>query len=85
MPTFIMHTKFFTNQIRSTESEKELEKQALDHIHFKFPQVKWTNLVVIGPYEYIETFCAPNTDTALEIATMMRSFGKVHAEILPAS
>lgn len=85
VPTFIMHSKFSTDPIRSTESEKELEKQTVDQIHSKFPQVKWTNLVVIGPHEYIETFCAPNPDTALEIVSIMRSFGKAHIEVWPVS
>lgn len=85
MPTYIMHTKFPADPMCSTESEKELENQTVDHIHSKFPQVKWTNLFVIGPHEYIETFCAPNPETALEIVAIMRSFGKAHIEFWPAA
>jgi len=85
MPTFRMHTKFSVDPIRSTEAQRELEKRTMDHLRSEFTQVTWKHLSLLGPYEYIETFCAPNMDTAVEITEVVRSFGNAQTEGWPAS
>ena len=81
MPTFIMHTIFSPDPLCSLQSQKELEDQTIDRIRSQFPQVTWINIAVIGHYEYLETFCAPDMDTALEVAATARSFGHTHTEV----
>jgi len=85
MPTFIMHTRFSPDPLCSVQSQKELEGQAMDRIRSQIPQVTWTNVAVIGHYEYLETFCAPDMDTALEVAAFVRSFGHAHTEVWAAT
>jgi len=85
MSTFIMHTKFSPDRIRSLQSQKELEGQAMNRIRSQFPHVTWTNVAVIGHYEYLETLSAPNMDTALEVAAIVRSFGHAHTEVWAAT
>ena len=85
MPTFTMHTKFSPDPLRSLQSQKELEDQAVDRIRSQFPQVTWTNVAVIGDCEYLETLSAPDMDTALEVATTLRSSGQVHTEVWAAT
>ena len=84
MSTFIMHTKFSPNPLRSLQSQKELEHQAIDRIRSQFPQVTWTNVAVLGQYEYLETFCAPNMDIALKVAAAIRSFGYADTNVWAA-
>jgi len=84
MSTFLMHTKFPPDPLSSRQSQKELEDQAMDRIRAQFPQVTWKNVAVIGHYEYLETFCAPDMDTALEVAAFVRSFGHAHTEVWAA-
>lgn len=81
MPTFIMHTKFAIDPLRSLQSQEELEGQTMDRIRSQLPQVTWTNVAVIGHHEYLETFYAPDMDTALEVAAIVRSFAHAHAEV----
>jgi len=81
MPTFFMHTKFTLDPRRSLQSQEELEGQTMDRIRSQLPQVTWTNVAVIGHYEYLETFCAPDMDTALEVAAIVRSFAHAHTEV----
>jgi hypothetical protein len=85
MPTFIMHTKFKTNPLPPLQSQKELEDETMDLIRSQFERVTWTNVAVIGHYEYLETFCAPDMDTALEVAALVRSSGNAEAEVWTAT
>jgi len=85
MPTFIMHTKFSSNELRSPQSLKELEGQFNVSIRSEFPTVEWINVEVLGPCEYLDTFQAPNMDTAIKVATLIRTFGYAHTEVWPAA
>lgn len=85
MPVFIMHTKSGTDATVSTESLKALERLAMDHIRSQFPSVTWINVFVLGHSEYIETFSSPDMNTALEIATFVRSFQNADVKVWPAS
>jgi hypothetical protein len=85
MPTFIMHTKFKTKPLPPLKYQKELENQTMDRIRSQLPQVTWTNVAVIGNYEYLETFCAPDMETALEVAALVRSSANAETEVWTAT
>jgi hypothetical protein len=76
-----MHTKFVIDPLRSLQSQEESEGQAMDRIRSQLPQVTWTNVAVIGHYEYLETYCAPDMDTAFEVAAIVRSFAHAQTEV----
>lgn len=85
MQTFVMLTRLIGEQIHPTNSLKEISKKVEAKIKEKCPEVNWlTNLAVLGPYDYVDIFQAPDTETAFKVATIVRSFGHASTEIWSA-
>ena len=59
----------------------ELNAQLEEHIKQQCPEVKWVaNYAVLGPYDYLEVFEAPDNDAATKVALLVRSFGHATTE-----
>lgn len=86
MPTFIMLTRLSPDSVRSPKSLEELERQVMERIRSECPQVEWLHdFAVLGPYDYLDIFRAPDTDSAFKVATILRTFGHAHTEIWTAT
>jgi uncharacterized protein with GYD domain len=86
MQTFIMLTRLTPEVLRTPASMEELEKRAVDHIAQECPSVKWLHsYVLLGPYDYLDIFKAPDMETALKVSAMIRTFGRAHSEIWGAT
>jgi uncharacterized protein with GYD domain len=86
MITFIMLTTIASESIETPETFEALEKQVKDRIASECPNLEWVhNYAVLGPYDYIDIFRAPDTDTAFKVATIVRSFGHAHTEVWTAT
>lgn len=49
------------------------------------PKVSWTeNYAVLGPWDYLDVFEAPDTETAMKVAALVRFHGGAQAEVWPA-
>lgn len=82
MSVFVMLTRLAASSIKSPKSLEELEHSVMERIRSECPKVEWVhNLAVLGPYDYIDIFHAPDTETAFKVATLVRSFGHAHTEI----
>jgi uncharacterized protein with GYD domain len=58
---------------------EELEKQVMERIAAECPEVEWqSSFAVLGPYDYIDIFTAPDVEAATKVATIVRTFG--HAD-----
>jgi uncharacterized protein with GYD domain len=86
MQTFILLTRMMPEVLKSPATMEDLEKRAVEHIEQECPDVKWLHsYVLLGPYDYLDIFRAPDTDTALKVSAMIRTFGRAHSEIWGAT
>jgi uncharacterized protein with GYD domain len=86
MQTFIMLTRVSPEALKSPASVEDFEKRAVSHIEQQCTEVKWLHsYVLMGPYDYLDIFTAPNFDMALKVSAMIRTFGRAHSEIWPAT
>ena len=82
MPLFIILTRLSADAIQSPKTLEDLEKRVMDQIRSECPQVEWMhNFAVLGPYDYLDVFRAPDIDTAFRVSTIIRSFGHAHTEV----
>lgn len=86
MPTFIMLTRLSPDALRSPASLKELETAAMEQIRQRCPHVEWLhNFAVLGPCDYLDIFRAPDIETAMKVATIVRTFGHGTTEVWTAT
>lgn len=86
MPTFIMVTRLASGALRSPKSLEELEKRAMERIRSECPGVEWVgNFAILGPWDYLDIFRAPDIETATKVATLVRTFGHAHTEVWTAT
>jgi len=86
MSDYIMLTRLAPAALESPKTLEELEKRVMERIRSECPQVEWVhNYAVLGPYDYLDVFRAPDLDTAFKVATIIRSFGHAHTEVWGAT
>jgi hypothetical protein len=48
--------------------------------------VEWLhNFAILGPCDYLDIFRAPNLETAMKVATIIRTFGHATTEVWTAA
>ena len=86
MPVYIMLTRLSSASVQSPKTLEELEAKVVDRIAEVCPRVEWMhNFAVMGPYDYLDIFRAPDNDTAFKVSAIVRSFGHAQTEVWPAS
>ena len=86
METFVMLSRLAPGALESPKSLESLEKQVMERIRSECPDVEWVhNFAVLGPYDYLDVFRAPDTQTAFTVATLVRTLGHAHTEVWGAT
>ena len=82
LQTFVLLTRLSPDALQSPQALEELEREAARRIRSECPQVEWVNnCAVLGPYDYLDIFRAPDLETAAKVATIVRVFGHAHTEV----
>lgn len=86
MSTFVMLTRLAHGALSSPRSLEDLEAAIKSQIAAQCPNVKWlSNYAVLGPYDYLDMFEAPDVETAVKVSTIIRTFGHAHTEVWSAT
>jgi uncharacterized protein with GYD domain len=86
MPTFMMLTRVAGQAVASPKTLETLEKRVVEQIAKECPGIEWVhNFAVLGPYDYVDIFRAPNQESAFKTAAIIRSFGHAQTEIWNAT
>jgi len=86
MPSFVMLTRIDPGALRSAHTLEELERRAAESVRKQCPQVKWLcSYAVLGPYDYVDIFEAPDVETAAKVSTLIRVSGRAHSEVWAAT
>jgi uncharacterized protein with GYD domain len=82
MNTYLMLTRLSPGAAPSPASLEHLEKSVMQRIRADCPGVEWrASLAVLGPWDYVDIFDAPDSDTAFKVSTLVRMFGYAHTEV----
>ncbi len=85
MPMYIMLTRLTPQTLSTPGSFADLERDAVSRIRSECPDVEWVqNLAVLGPYDYVDIFRAPDNETAMKVSAIVRSVGHATVEVWAA-
>jgi uncharacterized protein with GYD domain len=84
--TYIMLTKLAHGALKNPGELETIEKQIMDRVAGQCPEVKWvTSYAILGPYDYLDVFEAPDLETAMQVSTIIRTYGHAQTEIWGAA
>jgi uncharacterized protein with GYD domain len=81
MVTYVVLTRLTPESVKSPGDLRRLEKAVGERVRNECPDVKWiANYAVLGPYDYLDIFEAPDETAAAKVVMIIRSFGHATTE-----
>ncbi len=81
MATFAVLTRLSPEAVREPKSIEALAAAVTQKLAAEVPQARWVaSYAVLGPYDYLDIFEAPDHETAHKVAVILRSLGHAVTE-----
>jgi len=86
MPNFVLMTKLAPDALADARGRRAMGKDWLEKVKKSCPEVKWQgHYALLGPYDFMDIYEAPDLDTAQRVSLISRSAGALTAESWPAT
>ena len=81
MPRFVLMTRLAPESMHDASGRRAMGKQWLNKVKTACPEVKWlAHYALLGPYDFMDLFEAPDVETAHRVSILSRAEGAVTAE-----
>lgn len=81
MPMFVLMTKLAAESLHDARGREATGKAWLKQVRSACPEVKWiAHYALLGPYDFMDIYEAPNIETAHKVALISRSGGALTCE-----
>lgn len=81
MPMFVLMTRLAPESLQNASGRRAMGKEWLKKVRTSCPDVKWlAHYALLGPYDFMDLYEAPDVETAHRVSVLSRSEGAVSAE-----
>ncbi len=81
MPTFVLMTRLAPDSVHDARGRRAMGKDWLKRVKTLCPNVTFiAHYAILGPYDFMDIYDAPDIETAHRISLISRSEGAVSAE-----
>ena len=81
MPTYVLMSTLSPDITRNMRNREEIGKEWKKRISHQVPEVKWlAHYALLGPYDFMDIFEAPDEEAAAKVSLISLSRGAVKAE-----
>jgi uncharacterized protein with GYD domain len=85
MPTYVLMTKLGASSMHDPKGRRRAGQDWKRKVDEACPGIKWgPHFALLGPYDFIDIYEAPDQETAFKVSLMSRELGAVVAESWPA-
>jgi len=85
MGTYVLATRVNPERMGTVERLHEIDALVRNQVATHYPTVRWiTSYALLGPFDFLDVFDAPDDATANQVAAIVQSFGYVTTEIWTA-
>lgn len=85
MQTFIMLTRLISEEVSPSFAIRGKEMKIKEKVGQYCPEVVWVcDYAILGPWDYLDVFQAPDMGAALKTSALVRYYGGCHTELWPA-
>ena len=85
MPLYVLMTRLAPESLHDAKGRRAAGKEWLQKVRSACPEVKFVaHYALLGPYDFMDIYDAPDAETAHKISLISRSEGALTAESWPA-
>ena len=81
METYVLMTKLPPEAHQRMSDREQAGREWLERVRDKCPEVRFiAHYALLGPYDFLDIYEAPDAETAAKVSLISQSFGAVSAE-----